>query len=161
MTKQSYSELLRDPRWQKRRLEILNRDEFTCQNCCDSKTTLNVHHCYYEKGRAPWEYEDSSLVTLCEPCHAIETQNAYNEKMLLVKVLSSAGFLASHFNDLASTLSEALESGTFSVPTGPVRDSFVSAFAWALCDPEMQNEIRLRYFDRMRSRRDAEGKGNG
>lgn len=30
---------------------------------------LNVHHKYYIKGKAPWEYEDDALVTLCEECH--------------------------------------------------------------------------------------------
>ncbi len=30
---------------------------------------LNVHHKYYVKGKAPWEYEDDALVTLCEECH--------------------------------------------------------------------------------------------
>lgn len=30
---------------------------------------LNVHHTYYTKGCKPWEYENDSLVTLCEDCH--------------------------------------------------------------------------------------------
>ena len=30
---------------------------------------LNVHHKYYIKGKAPWEYEDDALITLCEDCH--------------------------------------------------------------------------------------------
>jgi hypothetical protein len=30
---------------------------------------LNVHHKYYIKGLAPWEYEDNALITLCEDCH--------------------------------------------------------------------------------------------
>ena len=30
---------------------------------------LNVHHKYYIKGKAPWEYEDDALITLCEYCH--------------------------------------------------------------------------------------------
>ena len=30
---------------------------------------LNVHHTYYIKGHKPWEYENDSLVTLCEDCH--------------------------------------------------------------------------------------------
>lgn len=67
--KTEYWELLRDPRWQRRRLEIMNRDEFSCKQCHDNESTLNVHHKHYIKGRAPWEYEDHELVTLCEPCH--------------------------------------------------------------------------------------------
>ena len=30
-----YSEKLKDPRWQKKRLEILERDNFRCQYCGD------------------------------------------------------------------------------------------------------------------------------
>lgn len=66
----SYSDLLRDPRWQRKRLEIMQRDDFTCLECGDRTTTLNVHHTYYAKGRKPWEYENESLRTLCETCHA-------------------------------------------------------------------------------------------
>lgn len=65
----SYSERLKDPRWQKKRLEILNRDDWMCQKCCDETSTLHVHHKVYLKGRMPWEYEDEQLVTLCESCH--------------------------------------------------------------------------------------------
>ena len=65
----------RDSRWQQKRLEIMQRDEWMCQSCYNSGegVTLNVHHTYYEKGRAPWEYEDDSLITLCEPCHKCVT----------------------------------------------------------------------------------------
>lgn len=42
-----YIEKLRDPRWQKKRLQILERDGFACQSCYDTETTLHVHHCTY------------------------------------------------------------------------------------------------------------------
>ena len=70
----TYAERLKDPRWQKRRLEILQRDEWMCQSCADDKATLHVHHRRYISGRAPWEYEDSDLVTLCERCHDLFTE---------------------------------------------------------------------------------------
>lgn len=63
----SYSELLKDPRWQKRRLEVMNQDNFTCQWCGDKETTLNVHHFKYT-GK-PWEAPDGDLITICEDCH--------------------------------------------------------------------------------------------
>jgi 5-methylcytosine-specific restriction endonuclease McrA len=68
----NYSEKLRDPRWQRKRLEIMNRDSFHCL-CCNHSVSkpLNVHHLYYEKGFDPWEYDDDSLVTLCDDCHEI------------------------------------------------------------------------------------------
>ena len=67
-----YAEKFKDPRWQKKRLKILERDEFTCQICYDKETTLHVHHRYYIRGAEPWDYPDDALVTLCENCHEIE-----------------------------------------------------------------------------------------
>lgn len=64
-----YWELLKDPRWQRKRLEILDRDGFACRTCNATERTLHVHHMYYEKGLKPWEYPDESLRTLCEECH--------------------------------------------------------------------------------------------
>ena len=49
MARKSYYEKLLDPRWQKKRLEILNRDEFKCRSCGDDKSTLHVHHGYYSE----------------------------------------------------------------------------------------------------------------
>lgn len=65
----TWLERCKDPRWQKKRLKVLNRDEFRCQLCWDDKTTLNVHHKYYKKGKNPWEYPMKALITLCEKCH--------------------------------------------------------------------------------------------
>ena len=48
----------------------MQRDHFTCQNCGDAKTELNVDHAYYEFGLQVWEYPDESLRTFCKPCHA-------------------------------------------------------------------------------------------
>ena len=67
--KPSYWELLRDPRWQQKRLKVMERDEWTCQDCVEGGKTLNVHHTYYERGNMPWDYPDWSLMTLCEECH--------------------------------------------------------------------------------------------
>lgn len=64
-----YCQLLRDPRWQKKRLEIMERDRWRCRRCGSAGKTLNVHHGYYEKGNNPWDYPDGSLFTLCEKCH--------------------------------------------------------------------------------------------
>ncbi|MHB9110427.1 MAG: HNH endonuclease [Armatimonadota bacterium] len=65
----TWSEQLKDPRWQKKRLEIMERDKFRCRWCLNEESTLTVHHSYYEKGLKPWEYPNESLVTLCEECH--------------------------------------------------------------------------------------------
>ena len=65
----TYAEKLRDPRWQKKRLEIMSRDSFTCRYCGDKEKTLNVHHKFYRKAKSPWDYDDECYVTLCEDCH--------------------------------------------------------------------------------------------
>ena len=66
---QTYAEKLRRPEWQRKRLEILERDGFKCTDCGDDKSELHVHHLYYTKGKQPWEYEDDAYRTLCAKCH--------------------------------------------------------------------------------------------
>jgi hypothetical protein len=66
---QSYSDKLKDPRWQKKRLEIMERDKFTCQCCFSKRNSLTVHHKFYIEGLSPWDYQDMCYVTLCEHCH--------------------------------------------------------------------------------------------
>lgn len=65
----SFSEQYKHPNWQKKRLEILERDQFTCQRCGDTESTLHVHHTYYGSNLKLWEYGDRGLITLCEECH--------------------------------------------------------------------------------------------
>lgn len=64
-----YLELLKDPRWQKKRLEILERDGWGCKWCGGKDKTLHVHHIFYFKDKEPWEVNNGFLVTLCEECH--------------------------------------------------------------------------------------------
>jgi hypothetical protein len=67
-----YKELLKDGRWQVKKTQIMQRDNFTCRMCgakAADGTTLNVHHIQYRRDAKPWEYEDCELVTLCENCH--------------------------------------------------------------------------------------------
>lgn len=73
-----YQQKLLDPRWQKKRLEILNRDEFTCEICKSTEHPLNVHHKFYTYGLDPWEYPDTNFITLCNYCH--EDEHAYKDQ---------------------------------------------------------------------------------
>lgn len=95
MAKKTYNELLRDPRWQKRRLDILNRDQFTCTQCGDKETELHIHHEYYTKGTLPWEYPDDGLITLCAHCHYAITELLTFEYVIL-KVAKSRSQNNSH-----------------------------------------------------------------
>lgn len=61
-----YKKLLQNPKWQKKRLEILQRDNFSCVVCgngIETDTALHVHHLSYMKGRMTWEYDISQLPT--------------------------------------------------------------------------------------------------
>ena len=80
----NYSERLKDPRWQKKRLEIMERDKFSCVFCYDSTSTLNVHHRVYFPNLEPWDYPDKLLITLCESCHKkeIDERKIYEQQLL-------------------------------------------------------------------------------
>jgi hypothetical protein len=69
MAENNFSTQYKNPNWQKKRLEILKRDEFNCVNCGEDNNTLHVHHYYYNKNTKIWDYENDNLVTLCELCH--------------------------------------------------------------------------------------------
>lgn len=75
MAKISYKDQLRKPEWQKKRLEIMQRDNFTCQICLDNEETLQVHHKSYDKDKKAWEYGNDRLTTLCETCHKELTEH--------------------------------------------------------------------------------------
>lgn len=86
MTKKTYYEKLKDPRWQKKRLEVMEFNDFTCELCGDSEQTLNIHHKEYFKGLEPWEYEIGQLSCICETCH----ESAHEQFDLLKWVCSFA-----------------------------------------------------------------------
>jgi 5-methylcytosine-specific restriction endonuclease McrA len=66
----TYAQKLKDPRWQKKRLEIFKRDRWTCQWCLSKVETLNVHHHKYTVD-SPWDEDPKNLVTVCAECHEI------------------------------------------------------------------------------------------
>lgn len=95
----TYAEKLKDPRWQKKRLEILQRDDFVCQYCGSEKVTLHVHHFIYNGN--PWEASNDDLITVCEDCHyLIEINNdSYVTKIMRKSVGSGWHFLVAYISD--------------------------------------------------------------
>lgn len=94
----TYSEKLRDPRWQKKRLEAFKRDKFTCQLCGDKLTTLHVHHKVY-KNIEIWEYEKADLITYYKHCHCVVEyckKNNFILPFLIVKNPAMDGSDAPH-----------------------------------------------------------------
>lgn len=80
MEKVKYSEKLKDPRWQKKRLEILERDKWTCRACGEKDKTLHVHHIFYLPKKEPWDIPGGLLITFCERCHIPTCENGPCEK---------------------------------------------------------------------------------
>jgi 5-methylcytosine-specific restriction endonuclease McrA len=83
-----YSNKLKDPRWQKKRLEILQRDKWSCQQCGDEETELHVHHRYYEYNLDPWNYPDADMFSLCYLCHS----KNHNLDKLIKKLMKNLGY---------------------------------------------------------------------
>lgn len=104
MANKSYSDKLKDPRWQKKRLEIFERDGFSCQHCSDTESTLHVHHMYYEKGKEPWEYDNNALLTLCESCHENETLDRGYQEADLLQLLRKEEYSASDIYIITSAI---------------------------------------------------------
>lgn len=102
----SYRELLMDPRWQRKRLEILHRDGFKCTNTAwcpsDEGASLHIHHLTYTKGAPPWECKDSDVVTLCAYCH-----EECEELVRMARRLSTDMI----FHELMSKISDAYANG--------------------------------------------------
>lgn len=63
----TYFQKLKDPRWQKVRLKVFERDGWKCVVCLSGERTLEVHHTRY--GRNPWDVPQKHLQTLCRKCH--------------------------------------------------------------------------------------------
>lgn len=89
----TYGDKLRDPRWQKRRLDIFERDKWTCRVCADGKRNQQIHHSAYIPGIDPWDYPDHMLFDLCEKCHDKEGSGKLAADLELVDTLRLAGAL--------------------------------------------------------------------
>jgi hypothetical protein len=78
-----YRQKLASPFWQRKRLEIMRRDEFACRFCGDKTEEQHIHHTVYLSGKEPWEYDDQYLLTLCHACHLEEERFKSNDPFLI------------------------------------------------------------------------------
>lgn len=92
--KKTYAERLRHPRWQRRRLEVMGRDNFRCVECGDEETELHVHHKTYVWGREPWDYPLDNFATLCARCHGLQKQDVKTLQAQLLEELGRLGLPA-------------------------------------------------------------------
>ena len=140
---QEYFQKLKDPRWQKLRLEVFERDNWTCQGCNDTERTLHVHHKYYIfDGREPWDYPIDLLITLCESCHEDEKELMAEAEHDIIRMLKIK-FLASPLSELAR--------GIHAMKLQHVPEVVASAYSMAFSDPEIQREIIKMYFEKISS----------
>ena len=88
MSKSSnWSSDYKHPKWQKKKAEILDRDNHTCLLCGDTETQLHVHHGYYGKHDTKiWDVPDKYLWTLCENCHETVTEEMDRVRQLVGSV---------------------------------------------------------------------------
>lgn len=63
-----YKQQLADPRWKKRRKQVLSHKGNKCELCGSTKS-LHIHHKRYIQGKYAWEYKMKDLLVLCECCH--------------------------------------------------------------------------------------------
>jgi len=134
-----YSKKLKDVRWQKMRLTVFERDDWTCRAwLCGRKEgrehyTLQAHHRYYRRGAEPWDYAQESIITMCEECHQKETAERWKAEQNLLKQLREKGLLAGDLGWFASHLEtdETIEDPS----------SLMFAFGWILGDRNLQRLV--------------------
>ena len=131
MKKEDYGKLLKDPRWQRKRLEIMQRDNFACVLCGDTESTLHVHHGYYKAGKKPWEYPDNTLMTLCEQCHeevTFQNEEVDNMYQSIKDGLIENGFTLDVLFNLFWEINEFLYSGKWSHTVSLIYNAFRFCF---------------------------------
>ena len=100
--REAYVEKLKDPRWQKMRLKILERDQWRCTRCDDTTNTLHVHHLCYRPGKDPWESTAEELVTFCASCHEEETSTSTMARQEVIQKLTMWPWDAAALMELAN-----------------------------------------------------------
>lgn len=108
----SYAEKLRDPRWQKKRLELLEAAGWQCSMlesgvCRNTVATLHVHHKLYLRNKDPWDYEDWAYSVLCEYCHKV-VQQIMEDASIAIAKSSSLSFVVNQLVNLKSDDNEEL-----------------------------------------------------
>ena len=141
-----YSKRLKDPRWQRKRLDVMERDNFTCRDTGATDEPLNVHHCWYAKG-GPWETPSEYMLTLTEEAHERRQQTEARAKQALGGIMASLP--PAELEKLTNQLEEArydadTQGGESPVIMGIGRFNWTADEAWwSVLEPEIGRD-RLR-----------------
>ncbi len=140
----NYFKNFKNPRWQKKRLEILERDEWKCSVCDDKESTLVVHHFWYGnikddtsgklRRRLPWEYDNKDLTTLCEECHQEEHELRQDSEADLLQILKQQHF---RYEDISSLSQCVINIGDDISP-----QDALDGIYWILKDKKTLNSVK-------------------
>lgn len=148
----NYSEKLKDPRWQRIRLRVFERDLWTCQQCNTKDKTLSAHHLYYNFQTDPWDYPLTAFRTLCIDCHERETINRRQAEVSLLRQLAKIGFTAGEIEFLSNELEDANLNPL--VPADGSNDSdrndLILALGSLFRHPKKQKDLIEKYFAPLR-----------
>lgn len=155
----TYSEKLKHPKWQKKRLRILERDGFECCNCGDRNSTLEIHHHQYKGWNTnPWDYDDEHLQTLCSKCHRkitddlkvsrgfLSNNDAVLNLVLLLSRHQEEGHIGPFLYDMVRLISDAALLGG---DDGPERDELAKRLSVASGSIEQALKLAIPGFQRI------------
>lgn len=145
----SYLEKLQDPRWQKLRLRIFERDKWACQECNEKEKMLSVHHLYYNAKTEPWDYPLEAFRTLCIDCHEWETEFRTQMGISLLQRLAKMGLTAGEIEELSDEFEDA-NLLPLTPPGGPHdsdRSSLTMALGWLFRNPQQQKNLIENFFE--------------
>lgn len=75
------------------RLRVFERDGWKCRYCERDGQTLNAHHSVYRPDASgPWDYDEETIITLCEECHGGEYEALRTAHAELLTELAKKGF---------------------------------------------------------------------
>lgn len=131
----TYSDKLKHPLWQRKRLEILNRDNWQCRTCGEINSPLQIHHRYYSKGH-PWEIENEALITLCDGCHSGETNYFPKYVEAMAASLKKHGAMNFRIGEIAESLMQL-----------PIDTSIPPMLDFMLRNKETRDMVKNRYLE--------------
>lgn len=137
MANKTYSEKLKDPRWQRLRLEVMQRDEFKCRWCLDGSKTLNVHHLEYNGD--PWDTPIEHLITICEECHKDDHEFRKTVEADFLRLLRLKGYSYDHIISMIYAVKEAKSDSPWLIS---------EVIAHTLTNQENINQATDKYFGR-------------
>lgn len=149
-TKKKYADKLPDPRWQKTRLRIFERDAYQCQMCECRTKSLQVHHLLYA-GKDPWDTHDDYLLTVCSDCHdrlyrlkdlikAAVTPN-HSGAFLLQCLCEELDEISKHYKATGVTLNEPLRFSSKTAQTSAINSLKIWRIGFEAglrCEPEQE-----------------------